>query len=844
VQIPVCFRVQLDTSKLLTAAFALSVACSACGQTPPEAVDSDAVSDKVAPSIRAELSLNLEKDLLVMLAAPAKDGDANVQGTGQALANDLDQIPRDEARAIADDLVEERAELYANLQTKVLRAVEGNDALELRIRYTNIPFLFMHVKTREALEALAGQPEVVRIFENTQFEHTLAQSLPLIHQPEAAAAEKLGANTAVAVIDTGCDYARTAFGTCSTPGAAGCKVAYAADFATNDNAKDENGHGTNVSAIVLGVAPSTKILALDVFNGGSAPGSAILAAIDWTISNRAIYNIVAMNLSLGSGSFSSLCGSDYFATALANARSAGILAAVASGNNGFTGSLASPACVPAAISVGAVYDSNVGGLTYGSCADATTAADKITCFSNSASFLSVLAPGAPITAGGLTMTGTSQASPHVAGALAVIRSAFPNEPLNAIVARITDTGTPITDTRNNVVKRRLDVLAALRGSSSGSADITPPTGSVVIAAGALAVKTGNVTLTISGSDASGVTQMCVSNTTVCTVFAAFATTKTWVLATGDGTKTVYVSLKDAAGNVAKVTDTIARDTVAPANVVLTATADNARVDLSWTAAIDLASGISSYKLVYATGAAPANCNVGTVAYSGGARTASHTAAVNGVQYFYRLCAIDGAGNLNTGVVANARPAPERNAPVGTVVIQAGAVYTRSTAVTLTLAATDASGVTTMCLSNTSTACTTFVAYTTTKTWTLSAAGTVYVWFRDAWGNVSVTPATDSIVVDGTAPTMGTFTVTPSIGRVVMTWSAARDAGSGMSAYKLVWAKAVTAPSCTAVANTLYSGTLAGYTHSGLTSGKYSYRLCAVDVAGNMSTGVTRTVSVQ
>lgn len=841
-QIPIRFWVQLDTSKLLTAAFALSLLGSACARITPDAVDSDAVSDKVPPRVRAELSLSMEKDLLVMLAAPM-DGDSHVQGAGQALASDLDEIPRDEAQAIADDLVEERAELYAHLQAKVLRAVEDNDALELRVQYTNIPFLLMRVTTREALEVLAGQPEVARIYENTSFEHALAQSLALIHQPEAAVAGKLGANTAVAVIDTGCDYARSAFGSCSSAGASGCKVAYAADFATNDNSKDDNGHGTNVSAIVLGVAPSAKILALDVFNGGTAPGSAILSAIDWTISNRAAYNIVAMNMSLGSGSYSSPCGSDYFSTAVANARSAGILAAVASGNNGFTGSIASPACVPAAISVGAVYDSSLGGLSYANCADATTAADKITCFSNSASFLSMLAPGAPITAGGLTMTGTSQASPHVAGALAVVRSAFPNEPLNAIVARITDTGTPVTDTRNNVVKRRLDLQAALSGSSSGGGDTTPPTGSVVIDGGAFAVKTGNVTLTISGSDASGVTQMCVSNTSVCTTFSAFATTKTWVLASGDGTKTVFVSLKDMAGNVTMLSDTILRDTAPPTNPTLTVTAGNARVDFSWTAATDSASGVSGYRLVYATGVAPANCNAGTLAYSGGARSAAHTAAVNGMQYFYRLCAVDGAGNLNAGVTASARPAPERVSPVGTVVIQGGAVYTKSTAVTLTMAATDASGVTTMCLSNTASACTNFIAYTTSRTWTLSPVGTVYVWFRDAWGNVSVTPASDRILVDKTPPTMGTFVATPSTGRVAMTWSPATDAGSGTSAYKLVWAKSITAPGCAADGNLLYSGTLTSYTHNGLTSGKHSYRLCAIDVAGNMSTGLTRTVSV-
>jgi len=847
VQIPIRTWVQLETSKLVTAAFALSLLGSACGQLTPEAGDSDTVSDKVTPRVRAELTGGVEKDLLVMVGSPASDGDSSVQGSGQALASDLDQIPRDEARELTDDLVEERAELYASLQTKVLDAIEGNDALEVRTRYTNIPFLFVRVKTRDALEMLAGQPEVARIYENTSFEHTLAQSLPQIHQPEAAAAGKLGANTAVAVIDTGVDYRRAAFGSCTSVGGS-CKVAFARDFATNDNSLDDNGHGTNVSGIVLGVAPSTKILGLDVFNGGSAPGNAILSAIDWVISNRTTYNIVAMNMSLGSGSFASPCTSDYFATAVANARSAGILAAVASGNNGFTSSIASPACVPAAISVGAVYDSSVGGISYSSCSDSSTAADKVTCFSNSASFLSVLAPGAPITAAGVTMTGTSQASPHVAGALAVIRSAFPNESLSATVARVTDTGPAITDPRNGVMKRRLDVLAALGGAggggggSSGGADTTPPTGSVVIDNGAAAVKSSLVTLTIAASDASGVTQMCVSNTTACTAFATFAATKTWSLASGDGTKTVYVSLKDSKGNVSKVSDTIVRDGAAPTNPVLTVTPGNARVDFSWTAASDAASGIASYKLVYQTGSAPSTCNAGTVAYSGNARSAAHTSAVNGMQYFYRLCAVDGAGNFSAGVIANARPAPERDSPMGTVVIQGGAAYTKATAVTLAIAASDASGVTTMCISNT-TACTSFVAYTATKTWTLSTAGIVYVWFRDAWGNTSSTPASDSILVDKTAPTLGQYIATPSAGKVVMTWSAATDAGSGMASYKVVGAKSVTAPSCTAEASTLYAGTLTSYMHNGLTSGKWSYRLCAIDVAGNMSTGLTRTVTV-
>src|SRR6185312_12036380 len=154
------------------------------------------------------------------------------------------------------------------------------------------------------------------------------------------------------------------------------------------------------------------------------------------------------------------------------------------------------------------YDANVGGLAYSLCSDATTAADQVTCFSNSASFLSLLAPGAPITAGGFRMTGTSQAAPHVAGALAVIRSAFPNEAINTSIARMTESGPAIRDARNGITKRRLDLLAALKGATAK--DNTPPTGSLMINGDQTATTSRDVTLAITGNDANGVETMCVS----------------------------------------------------------------------------------------------------------------------------------------------------------------------------------------------------------------------------------------------------------------------------------------------------------------------------------------------
>ncbi len=75
----------------------------------------------------------------------------------------------------------------------------------------------------------------------------------------------------------------------------GCLVACARDFAPEDGQLDAHGHGTNVSGIVVGVAPNTRIAALDVFTGNSAWSNHIIDAINWCIANQAAYNIAASN---------------------------------------------------------------------------------------------------------------------------------------------------------------------------------------------------------------------------------------------------------------------------------------------------------------------------------------------------------------------------------------------------------------------------------------------------------------------------------------------------------------------------------------------------------------------
>ncbi|MDI1361807.1 S8 family serine peptidase [Methylotenera sp.] len=390
--------------------------------------------------------------------------DTLIEKTAKGMRNKIFNHTDDEA------ILRYKADKYLGLKGKVDQSLIRSDIKHLK-EYQHLPMSLKRFSTREGLDALLATAGVKAVYLNEKMHFGLAESLPLINQPSVAAvgtgnSAYLGTGATVAVIDSGLDISNSAFSPCTgvnTPST--CPIVASNSFATSP--ATDHSHGNNVSAIVLGVAPGSKIAALNVFDSSSgALASDIISAINWSISNRTSLNIVAINMSLGgSTKYTSTCSSDWSTTPIANAKNAGISVVVASGNSTFTNGLTSPACAPAAISVGAVYDSNAGSLTWAtspSCTDSTTSADKVTCFSNSASYLTMLAPGALITAAGVTYGGTSQAAPHVTGAVAVLRAAFPNETLVQTQSRLTSTGVPVIDTRNSITKPRLNLVAAAR----------------------------------------------------------------------------------------------------------------------------------------------------------------------------------------------------------------------------------------------------------------------------------------------------------------------------------------------------------------------------------------------
>jgi len=370
-----------------------------------------------------------------------------------------------------------RRDIRERLKSRSLARLSSSST-ELRRAYPNLPMMMLRLRSRAALEALLSDPSIVEVLEDeVMFTHDTS-ALALVAQPAAAAATQVGAGRTVVVIDSGLDYTRPEFGGCVSPGVpASCRVLAAFDTAVDDGLRDDaTNHGSRVGAAVLAIAPQARIVAIDAVTGSQGFSSVIIEGIDWAIANRDAFNIVSINLSLGgAGRFTVACGSgNPFRQPIEEAWQAGIVTVASSGNSAwfdadgnastapvFQQGISSPACVPLAISVGAVYDSAIGGIGFSNCSDAATAADRPTCFSQVAPILTLLAPGAAVDLLGTSSYGTSFAAPFVSGAIALLRAARPAEGVAGALSRLVQQGVPVLDTRVGQTFPRLQVAAAL-----------------------------------------------------------------------------------------------------------------------------------------------------------------------------------------------------------------------------------------------------------------------------------------------------------------------------------------------------------------------------------------------
>ena len=386
-----------------------------------------------------------------------------------------------------DAVKRQRAEI-ARLQDTVLGAKITGKIKNIK-RYRFSPYLASEVDSA-ALKGLIKHPGVKLISKDAMNLPTLADSIPLIGADNAWAAGYTGSGIAVAILDTGVDkthsfltgkvVSEACFSTSGGNATSLCPDGTNAQIGPGagvncDTAINGCTHGTHVAGIAAGngvsssgVAKDADLIPIQVFTRldgpscfltGSPPpcivayNSDIMLGLEHVYSLRSTYNIAAANLSLGGSIYYSYCDNEPYKPTIDNMRSAGIATVIASGNDSNKGRLSSPGCISSAVSVGA-----------------STKTDYVDYYSNSAWFLSLVAPGSSITSSlpdeqWASYNGTSMATPHAAGAFALLRQKAPAASVDELLSALQATGVPLTDT-NNIAKPRIQVDLALNAISN------------------------------------------------------------------------------------------------------------------------------------------------------------------------------------------------------------------------------------------------------------------------------------------------------------------------------------------------------------------------------------------
>ena len=372
-------------------------------------------------------------------------------------------------------------------------------------RFTAFPLLAMDADP-EVLAHLTFMPGVIAIQEDAVRYPVLKDSIPLIGASVATDWGYTGRGETIAILDSGFDLTHpmlvgavvsqacysTTLGTYWTSLCSGGANPAAACASMIDGCE----HGTHVAGIAAGrlssgyrgVAPDAGIIAIQVYSRHddstilpclpllknclchdlkkSSPcalpfDSDVIKGLDEVYMLRDQFNIASVNLSIGNDTLyttQAACdeANPAYKTAMDRLRDANIAVIVSAGNNYSSTGLSAPGCISSAISVGASSKSDE---------PATDISGMV--FSNSASFLSLMAPGQSITSakagdGLLTLSGTSMAAPHVTGAWALLRQVAPSVDVGTALAILRQTGQAITDPRNNITTSRIQVDSAIQ----------------------------------------------------------------------------------------------------------------------------------------------------------------------------------------------------------------------------------------------------------------------------------------------------------------------------------------------------------------------------------------------
>lgn len=323
----------------------------------------------------------------------------------------------------------------------------------------------------EQVQALAADPAVEHIWPDLPVHTCLDVSVPFIRAPQVWEAGFTGRDVPIAIVDTGIDPGHPDF--------AGRVVAME-DF-TGEGPRDNNGHGTHVAGIAAGagnrykgIAPEARIYSAKVLHGdGSGYMSEVMAGLEWAVQQ----NVRVINLSLGG--VGPCDGTDALSTTCDAAVDHGVMVCVAAGNYGPGAStVGPPGCARKVLTIGACsnQDTIANFSARGPTSDGRVKPDIllpgvgiVSCRAQDTTM------GVPVDALYTRASGTSMATPHGTGIVALLLEAFPDLTPSQLKERLMNTAKNLGLDANAQGKGRADAYQAYLNTPFGPPNIPTPT---------------------------------------------------------------------------------------------------------------------------------------------------------------------------------------------------------------------------------------------------------------------------------------------------------------------------------------------------------------------------------